>query len=216
MKRTMKKMIALLSVFAILLTTVPVFAARQSCIYGEDSVSVVFYPKEKLYNRYFGNVASTKKIQVKSSNPKVGTCIAEKYEYGYSLYFKAKKIGTTVLTIKIGNDTKKVKATVAKYTNPVTSVKLGNATVSGSKFNKTQKTAVSYSKYANKKVKVNAIAKKGWTVQNVEYLKKSWMKTERVRNGAKIPVNGGSGYRIMITLKNNKTGIEEMVEITLK
>lgn len=217
MKKTMKKLIALVAVFAMLLTTVPAFAAGQSCIYGEDKVSAVFYPNQKMYDQYFGYVGYTKKIQVNSSNAKVGTCIAKKDPNGYSLYFRAKKTGTTTLTVKAGNETKKIKAVVANYTNPVASIKLGNTTVSGSRFNKTSKTNVSYySKFANKKVKVTAVAKKGWKVKNLEYLKKGWMRSEMVKNGATISVNGGSGFIIMATLENEKTGVTEFVEMTLK
>ena len=216
MKKMMKKLIALVAVFAMLLTVVPVFAAEQSCIYGDDTVSAVFYPNQKMYNQYFGSVGSTKKIQVKSSNSRVGVCIAEKYEYGYSLYFKAKRPGTTTLTIKVGNEIKKVKGIVANYTNPVSSIKLGSTTISGSKFNKVDKITASYAPYANKKVKVNVTGKKGWKVLYVDYLKKGWMRTERVKNGAKLPVNGGSGYIVMVTLENEKTGLQEMVQVTLK
>ena len=102
MKKTMKKLIALAVVFVMLLTAVPAFASGQSCIYGEDTVSAVFYPNQKMHNQYFGSVGSTKKIQVKSSNSRVGVCVTEKYEYGYSLYFRAKRPGTTTLTNKKG------------------------------------------------------------------------------------------------------------------
>ena len=137
------------------------------------------------------------------------------YEYGYSLYFRAKRPGTTTLTIKVGNETKKVKAIVANYTNPVSSIKLGSTTISGRKFNKADKITASYAPHANKKVKVNVTGKKGWKVLCVDYLKKGWMKTERVKNGAKIPVNGGRGYIVMVTLENEKTGLQEMVQVTL-
>lgn len=109
MKKTMKKLIALAVVFVMLLTAVPAFASGQSCIYGEDTVSAVFYPNQKMHNQYFGSVGSTKKIQVKSSNSRVGVCVTEKYEYGYSLYFRAKRPGTTTLTIKVGNETKRLR-----------------------------------------------------------------------------------------------------------
>ena len=115
MKKTMKKLIALAVVFVMLLTAVPAFASGQSCIYGEDTVSAVFYPNQKMHNQYFGSVGSTKKIQVKSSNSRVGVCVTEKYEYGYSLYFRAKRSGTTTLTIKVGNETKKVTHSVSSY-----------------------------------------------------------------------------------------------------
>lgn len=216
MKKTMKKLIALVTVFVMLLTVIPVFAAGQYCIYGDDTVSAVFYPNQKMYNQYFGNVGSEKKIQVKSSNSKVGVCITEKYEYGYNLYFKAKRPGTTTLTIKVGNETKKVKAIVANYTNPVSSIELGNTKISGSKFNKADKITTSYAKYANKKVKINVTGKKGWKVLYVDYLKKGWRKTERVKNGAKLPVNGGTGYIVMVTLENEKTGLQEIIQMTLK
>ena len=60
MKKTMKKLIALAVVFVMLLTAVPAFASGQSCIYGEDTVSAVFYPNQKMHNQYFGSVGSTK------------------------------------------------------------------------------------------------------------------------------------------------------------
>ena len=49
MKKTMKKLIALAVVFVMLLTAVPAFASGQSCIYGEDTVSAVFYPNQKMH-----------------------------------------------------------------------------------------------------------------------------------------------------------------------
>lgn len=71
MKKTMKKLIALAVVFVMLLTAVPAFASGQSCIYGEDTVSAVFYPNQKMHNQYFGSVGSTKKIQVKPATPEL-------------------------------------------------------------------------------------------------------------------------------------------------
>ena len=63
------------------------------------------------------------------------------------------------------------------------SVKVGNTTISGKKFDTDPYRVISYSKFANKKAKVTFNLKKGWSFQYdaISYFQKTWQKSEDVK-----------------------------------
>lgn len=58
--------------------------------------------------------------------------------------------------------------------------------------------------------------KKGWKLQSVEYAKKTWQKSEEIKNGGRVPVSGGAGFGVTADVKNTKTGQMETVVVYFK
>lgn len=216
MNKKIKKLIVLVTVFATLLTAVPVFAAQPVSITAGDQVSIVHYPNKQENDEYLAYVSSTNKVKVTVGNPKIGTGVLYKESRGCVVYFKAKKSGTTTVTVKAGKVTKKIEVTVRNYVNPLASVKVGNITVSGSKYNKSNEVDFNYAKYAGKKVNITFKAAKGWKVKQVEYAEKKAMKSARSKNGAKFSIRGGNRYRVLALMEKENTGETELVYVIFK
>ena len=214
MNKKIKKMIALVTVFVSLLMVVPTFAAQPVSITAGDQVSIVHYPNKHRSIR--GYVSSTNKVKVTVANPKIGTGILYKESRGCVVYFKAKKSGTTTVTIKAGKVSKKIEVTVRNYANPLASVKVGNITVSGSKYNKSNEVDLNYVKYAGKKINITFKAAKGWKVKQVDYAEKTFMKSAKSKNGAKFSIRGGNRYRVLALMENKNTGETELVYVIFK
>ncbi|MFR4557987.1 MAG: hypothetical protein ACLT4U_10305 [Blautia obeum] len=150
---------------------------------------------------------------IRSSNPSVAEA---SFDYS-SINVTPKKTGKTVITAKGGNKIRKCTLTVRKYTNPVVSVKIGNTSISGKRFDKEAYRVIPYSKFAKKKVKVTFKLKKGWYMkkQGLSYMEKSWFKSEDVNNGSTIPING-TDFKICADVVNEKTGQQERVLLWFK
>ena len=216
MKKTMKKLIALVLVFAMLLSCIPAFAAEAAEIYAEDQVSAIKYPNEKMSEIYLAYVSDAKTVKVKTSNSKVGFTVSQKNPGCYSIYLKAKKSGTTKVTIKAGKVTKTMKVTVRNYENPLAAVQVGKTTVSGNKYTKSNELKFSYAKYAGEKIKISFKAKKGWKVKQVEYAEKSFMKSAKSKNGAKFFIRGGNRYDVLAVMEQEGTGETELVFVKFR
>ena len=217
MKKTLKKLITIVVAMAMIVAmAVPAFAYGESVkVYKKQSVTL--YPAQSAKNRFISNswvigYVGNKKATVKSSNPKV----ASVETYAECIIETAKKAGKTTISVKADNKTYKCALTVSKYTNPVASVKIGNKTVSGKKFNNSAVLTAKYSQYAGKKTAVKFNLKKGWKLQFVEYAKKTWQRSEEMKNGGKVSVSGGSGFEVIAGVKNTKTGQMETVVVYFK
>ena len=105
---------------------------------------------------------------------------------------------------------------VKKYENPVASVKVGNKTVPGSKFDADAYRVLNYSQFANKRKKITFNLKKGWSVQEVYYAQSGWMKSEDMQNGEIIKIKGGKGFQVGAVVVNDKTGQREDLLLWLK
>ena len=163
MKRTLKKFVALVAVFVMLITAIPVSAANDTATQTWVAESLTGYVSVKSQNEPL-SLATThaKKISVKLANPKIGKIVTEDLGFMKLIHFAPKRAGKTVITTKVGNKTFKTNVTVYKYTDPISSVKIGDTTISGSKFAKTDRIYLSYDKYAGKKINLKFKTKKGW------------------------------------------------------
>ena len=217
MKKTCKKLMAMMMAAAVLLVTaLPVAADYYAEQIIPEKMTVTLYSAQSVKNRlsnetYLGYV-SGKKLTVKSSSPKIATA---KVKNG-SITVKAKKAGKTKITVKQGSKSYTCEMTVAKYVNPISSVKVGKTTISGKKFNKNSYVNLKYSKYANKKSAIKFKLKKGWKLMYADYAKKGWQKGENFKNGAKVKVRGGAGFIISAYVMNTATGQTEFVMINFK
>lgn len=194
-------------------------------VYGLGTTSL-----NKQYLTYSTNAVSS----MKSSNSKVVT-ISKTDTVGASgatIYLTAKKAGTATVSFKSGGKTYKIKVTVAKYKNPVSSITIGSTKIAKGKFKNAATYSVKYSKFANKKVKVTVELKKGWSIKEtekakfssdgevtlvtgtyLEYARSTWQKSDLFKNGKKVTVKGGVGFCIYATAVNNSTGQEEIITV---
>nr|WP_295263568.1 hypothetical protein [uncultured Blautia sp.] len=217
MKKTCKKLMAMMMTAAVLVVTaLPVSADYYAEQIVPEKMTVTLYSAQSVKNRfsnetYLGYI-SGKKLSVKSSSPKIATA---KVKNG-SITVKAKKTGKTKITVKKGSKKYVCDLTVAKYANPISSVKVGKTTISGKKFNKNAYVNLKYAKYANKKSSIKFKLKKGWKLIFVDYGKKNWQKGENFKNGAKIKVTGGAGFVVSAYVMNTATGQTEFIMINFK
>ena len=157
MKRTLKKIVALVTVLSMLLLTVPTFA---------HSGSVGVTDIQKTMKGY--SSPSTEKITITYTNKKIGTVKKQKVtnplgETRVIFTFVPKQAGTTTTSIKIGSKTYKTKITILKYKNPIVSITINGKKISGSKFNKTDVIKLNYNTYKGKKNKITYQIKNGWS-----------------------------------------------------
>ncbi|MCD7744599.1 MAG: hypothetical protein LUI13_04820 [Lachnospiraceae bacterium] len=237
MKRMWKRIISLMMVFLMLQSVIPAQAASTKLDVPSE-LTMTLYSSKKDVQWYGGSlnkqylVYSPNSIKnMKSSNSKV----VKISKSGTSVYLTAKKAGTATVSFKTGGRTYKIKVTVVKYQNPVSSVAIGSTTIAGSKFDKAATTNVKYSKFANKKVKVMFTLAEGWSVKEsehtnvksngdvsvstgayLEYARKGWAKSDSFKNGKKVSVKGGAGFFIICTAVNDSTGQEETITINFK
>ena len=227
MKKTMKRMIALMIMAAVIMTSaVPTLAG-------------VSYDKSRTYylspsRNILGDVnvwemtgsQSLKKANVKSSNPSVAKLLEVSNSTYKSAYYSdssthtyksgtivcnLNKPGTSTISFKIGNKTYKSKIKVLKYVNPVSSLTITG--VNGGKtihkvFNKKNETDYKISKaVSNAKVKVKA--RSGWYISSV-----------RVRRGTKYYSSGENFYHntalSTLTVRAAKIAKNDSIEINMR
>ena len=226
MKRTLKKIVALVAVFVMLITAIPVSAASDAATHTWVADSIKGYVSIKS-QKISLDVATTqaKKISYKVANPKIGKLAYEDIGFMKSLSFVPKSAGKTVITTKVGNKTFKTNVTVYKYNNPISSIKIGSTTISGSKFAKTDKIYLSYDKYAGKNINIKFNTKKGWyscytTVKDKKgnSVENDIREDDNNSNLFKgVRVQGGKGnYILNIDFENGKNKGVETLSIVFK
>lgn len=167
MKRTLKKIVALVTVLSMLLLTVPTFAHSGSVGVTDIQKTMKGYssPSKSPYQvLYMGATMSTEKITIMYTNKKIGTVKKQKVtnplgETRVIFTFVPKQAGT----IKIGSKTYKTQITILKYKNPIVSITINGKKISGSKFNKTDVIKLNYNTYKGKKNKITYQIKNGWS-----------------------------------------------------
>lgn len=226
MKKQLKKLLTLVVALVVVLSAVPVSAKtfsqtmEQQYIYLQPKIGCSktigwFHPKQKAkftYNKKLGKMKATTK------DP-----------YGYYCYsfFPTKAGKTTLITSNLSStdnykttskEIVKYPFTILNYQNPISSVKLGNTTISGSKFNKTDKAYASYNSFSKKLQTLKVSPKKGWTVDSVQVVNKKGMvvksfyaafgdyKNAGKFTSAKFRAYSGKGnYILSISCRNKKT-----------
>lgn len=237
MNKISKKLITFLLGFAVVISifsvgSVSVWAKGQADI--PKTKELVAYP-ERSY--VFLGSSTNRPSKIRSSNESVVRIKRQKgkgypYEGKWLLYLQARKAGTSTVTTVVDGKTYKTKVTVKKYENPIKSVRIGNTSISGSKFNRSSRISIPYSKFANKKVKTKITLKKGWKLEEIN-CENHRFKTEPgfsyyepvgedgsegrgFGNGEKIRINQGKGSEIGILAINEKTNKQIYTWITLK
>lgn len=155
----------------------------------------------------------TKKSQIKklkSSNPSIVKVTARD---GYIDLKFGKKTGKVKITCTVKGKKLSTYYTVKKYTNPLSTFKIGNKSFV-SKFNKTD-VYTQKSGHKNKILKLKA--KKGWKIQSVMVLNTApgvkFYKVNKSSFSKKITLNAGvhSSGEIQVAMYNSKTKVSELV-----
>ena len=156
---------------------------------------------------YLGSIVFSKKarnVTVSSSNPRVATVKTVKQSSDtIQIMVTPKKLGTTVITTKVSGKTYKNKVAIKNYVNPISSVKLGNTTISGSKFNKKDAYNFKFSGWY-----LNGVTEKISNSNNLNYLDPD-IKTFKVRS------KKGS-YSLILNFYNEKQHSNENVVLNFK
>lgn len=237
MKKHFKKFLTLIVALVVVLSAVPVSAKTvtetmaKEYVYlqpriGCSKIVGSFHPKQKVkfaYNKKIGKVKTTRKDL-----------------YGYYWYsFYPTKAGKTTVTTTYLNSYDSYKTTfkeidkypfiILNYQNPVSSSKLGNTRISGSRFNKTDKIYMSYNAYSKKNQTFKLTPKKGWIVDRVQIKDKKGFVTKSFYaaygdykhagkfTSAKVRATGGKGnYILSIYTRNQKTNACVETQIVFK
>lgn len=203
----MKKYFKKFTVMVIALTMI----LASSVSVSANTLKQTAYTQIHLKTGYILGSYHPKKDPVKfSMTQKLGDIKVTHIGYdGYYYYeFFPKKTGKTTITTKSKYDNSKRIITIRKYNNPVSSIKIGNTTVKGSKFNKTDRLYLSYDKYVKQKNQLIITPKKGWEVNQIRTLNRSGSKEYQSlsifdKNSIK-PTGGKGNYKLSIEFRNTK------------
>lgn len=215
MKKYLKKVMAVVIVLTMILaSSVSVFA---------NTLKQTAYTQIHLETGYIlGSYHPTKDSVKFSMTQKLGNIKVTSIGHdGYYYYhFFPKKTGKTTITTKSKYDNSKRIFTIRKYENPVSSIKIGDTTVKGSKFNKTDRIYLSYDKYVKQKNQLVITPKEGWEVVRIRTLNKSGSKEYQSlspydKNSIK-PTGGKGNYKLSIEFMNTKTYGRITEEIVFK
>lgn len=169
-----------------------------------------------------------KASSLKSSNTSVATVKQTKDSIrgGYNLIVQLKKSGKTTVSFKYKSKTYKKTVTVHKYSNPISSITIGNKKVSPSIFNADRSVNLKYSTYAGKKAKVTFKLKKNWqfakqycytdtnatVFRGFQVLSSSGFPVS-VKNGSTINLKNKNGISLSLDLENKVTGQRQGLSI---
>ena len=153
-------------------------------------------------------------IYVRKTSKKKDGDLADKYKFGVFTKFKKPGKATIKYSYNWGNgvSTTIIHYTVRKYTNPVSSLKIGGKEYK-KKYNKNTGFPLKAKKISNKKVKIKL--KKGWKLKSVvRYtLKGDSYQPVKLKNGFKKKLKKRD--LIYFNLKNTKNKDETAIAITV-
>lgn len=173
MKKTATQILALL-IAVTMLTIAPIGVHAQE--YRDETKTVTLYTKNaQLYTKKqtVSGSFETPITKIKSTNKAIAKVGSKKEDNKYFLYVITKKVGTTNISYKVGEDVHKVKVIVKKYQNPFQQVKVNGKDVT-SQFNKSNVCILDYKKYKNKKIKLKFKKKGRWLMPHGDYCTKSY------------------------------------------
>ena len=209
MKKNLKKAVVLLLALVMALTPVQAFAAEKRYFYlsntSQTRISMGIHDFDEDY-------------KVTVANKKIATIQRKPYNEdgrkAYIYYLVPKKSGKTLTTLKNSYGTFKSYYYFLKYTNPISSMKLGNTTIKGSKFDKKDCITLSYKKYANKNLKLKVVPKKGWAVS-------CYMASEKRNQNPYMELPDSfrptkKGCNLRIEMRDTKRNTKENVDIIFK
>lgn len=216
MKKISKKLLCLIMTTALLVTALPatlVSAAEKPSFAKTISLSTV-----ETSGYVVGNISSTAKItNLKSSKKSVVAVRKEYYKETkqHIIWFEPKKPGTSTVSFKVKQGSKtttiKCKVKVHKYSNPISSLKIGSKNVKSS-FNDKTYTTLKYSKYKNKSMKVSLKLKDGWKVYNNKFNYYNGKTLKEIKFGKKVKITKKNSS-ISFSAYNTKTGLTQSYSV---
>lgn len=220
MKKYVQKLTAVLVVLVMVLASVPVSAQSTSTAPKRSAYAQIKVQKSYILGSYHPDKTTVKITQSK----KLGTIKSTRHSDGYDwYYFYPIKAGNTTITVTSKDKASGSKAeiikypfTILKYQNPISSVKIGSTTISGNKFNKTDRIYLSYSKYSKQNNVLKIAPKKGWALRSLNAFDKSGNQLT-IEELKKFKAFGGKGnYILKAEFYNNKSQASELIEIVFK
>ena len=193
------------------------------------------FKKTKMNSQTLGYVDGERVTNLKSSNRSVLTVSKTESPFGNRIWTNiaanVKKTGTSTVSFETGGKTYKIKVTVKKYQNPISSIKIRNTTIRGSKFKSTSNYFLKWSKFKGKNTKVTVKLAKGWKFCHKEFDYESGKLrpvilaypgsfpkrvVPTVINGQSIKIKGKKGYTLNFTVEQRSTGRTEDISIIFK
>ncbi|MCD7743946.1 MAG: hypothetical protein LUI13_01420 [Lachnospiraceae bacterium] len=232
MKRICEKLVSFVIALVVTLNILPASASAAALDIPSTVTITKYSAKDKSditgtsFNKQWFTTINGKITNLKSSDESIVKPSKSVTTGGGStitqLYLIAKKAGEANVSFKYKGTTYTTTVTVKKYTNPISSFKIGSVSVSASKFKTRASVTLKYSKFSGKKSKIKVVLKDGWTIGEepyenyLYYGRAGWLKFEFLKNGKKVTIKGGPGFAIEIPVINDTTGQKESVVITLK
>lgn len=222
MKKMMKRLLAFAVAFILVFSAAGLLPQAAEEVQAASTVRwnlfngyTVTYKPGSSYSRYSTSlsiVGCSKKSQIKklkSSKPSI--CQVEAKD-GYIRVIFGKKAGTSTISCVVNGVKLSHKFTVKKYTNPLSSIKLGKTNYT-SKYAKVDQ----YKKAPKVKNQTLSLkAKKGWEIRSVYVNNGSSTSSYRVNKSSfskKISLTGKYSY-VSIGLYNSKTKVLEYLYFT--
>jgi len=164
------------------------------------SLVFVNYPKGVAFNQCGYDGENAKVVNVKSSKPGVIAVSYKKNKGIEKIVLKAKKSGTSKITVKYkaGKKTYTASATYTAATHPLKSVKVNGKAINLKKNSQ----GIFYANYKKASAQVKAVAGNGWSIKEMSTFKNG--KKIKVKNGGKVTVKKGQYVPIRIDLKKGK------------
>lgn len=218
------RLIALCMAMLLMFTSVPVRAANVEVMISNKAACMRRIGQSGPIDGgvFIGRVVGTGNISVKTGDSSLVVPVKRKERDGSIsiLGNVKKKNGTTTVTVTVNKKIYRCRVTVCRYENPFVNVKFGNIVVSGKRFDRSyQYNGVSYSRVANKKIRLLARMKPDWKVQGIVIAPKTVGSMEDLlfaASGDVVKINTGRSSTVMITTENTRTGAMQAHYLLLK
>ena len=232
MKKTLKKVITTMLAAVLILTVIPLQVNATTYWGYIQQPKVIEFPKTIVYtlnlkktqypeNRIIGWAGTYghpdpkyKITNIKSSNTAVATPFTEESGGVTNLKVYPHKAGTAIISCRVNGKTYKTKFIARKYVCPLTYIKLGSATMTSSKFKKTDEIHLSYRKYAKKNQKISVKPAKGWKIKGI-YCSNGTKYMTEVKNNSSYFINTENDWYMYVRFINPATQQEEDIDIYL-
>ena len=182
MKKTVKRLLVLFLALTFIVTDLvaaPVTTQAAGALRFQKTITLM--KNDQVGYGIINSVRSDQVVGLKSSNTSVVSVKRERFLADYTITLKAKKAGTS-------------KVTVYNYTNPLSVCKFGKKDYRKS-FDK--KTMVFTTAGYPKKAKVCIGAKKGYKITAIYYSEHGTGKQRKIKNGSTITLDGSHYLQIM-------------------
>lgn len=227
MKKATKRLLAAFLALAMVFTLLAVPATSMKDVSAATSKTVYINPySDRVVSYKPGRVTQTSGVisivgctkasqikKLKCSNKNMKVSAKDGYKDGYIRVDYGKKAGKATITCTVKGVKLKTTFTVKKYTNPVSSIKIGSK-------NYTSSFAKNTYTYTSKKVSKKTLsvkAKKGWTIKSVSVYngKSKHYDVNKSSYSKKITLSKKSSG-VIVVMYQKSTGLTESLMVTYR